>query len=77
MAQMTLSMLDTAIINAHESGDRSGIMALYHEAALRFEEDGLVDGAAFFLTQAYVFALEAGDSLATDIAAKLRAMGRL
>ena len=40
------------------------------------ESSGNIDGAAFFLTHAYVFALESGDNIATELHTKLKSMGR-
>ncbi len=51
--------LDDALLAAHQAGNRAALIALYAQAA----DDG-GPGAAFYLTHAYVFALEAGDSRA-------------
>lgn len=77
MLGSTLETIDSALCAAHASGDSLAIMQLYHEAATQMEARGMVDSAAFFLTHAYVFALEAGHGLAGDLAAKLHQMGRL
>jgi hypothetical protein len=50
--------LDAALLDAHARGDRAALIALYADAA-----DAAMDptARAFYLTHAYVFALEAGD----------------
>ena len=65
--------LDAAMIRAHETGDRAALVALYAQAA-----DGAkdLDAACFFLTHAYVFALEAGAQEARTLHARLVAHGR-
>ncbi len=64
------------ILDAHASGDRREIALLYAEAASRAERSGDGDRAGFFLTQAWIFALEAGDPLADELRARLVAQGR-
>jgi len=65
--------LDTRLIAAHEAGDRRALIGLYAEAADRMND---LDAACFFLTHAYVFALEAGTSEAAPLHARLTAHGR-
>lgn len=67
---MDRTALDTALLAAHDAGDRGALISLY---ALAAEGDGT--GAAFYLTHAYVFALEAGDPRAMTLRARLLAMG--
>jgi hypothetical protein len=68
-----MSALDAALLCAHEAGDRAALIALYTKAA-----DTVPDpvAAAFFLTHAYVFALEAGAPEARALHARLKAAGR-
>jgi hypothetical protein len=63
--------LDAALLAAHAAGDHAALITLYAEAA------GAATGvaAAFYLTHAYVFALEAGDPRAPDLKARLVARG--
>ena len=63
--------LHAALLSAHGRGDRAALVGLYAQAA------GAADGAArtFFLTQAWVFALEAGDSRAAALKADLVRLG--
>jgi hypothetical protein len=64
--------LDAALIEAHARGDRAGLIALYAEAA---DTAGDTRARAFYLTHAYVFALEAGDPRAAALKARLVAEG--
>ncbi|SEK47043.1 hypothetical protein SAMN05443999_101488 [Roseovarius azorensis] len=65
--------LDTAMIRAHEMGDRAALIALYAQAAGGAQD---LDAACFYLTHAYVFALEAGALEAKTLHARLVAHGR-
>ncbi|MEL6621196.1 MAG: hypothetical protein AAFP16_20160 [Pseudomonadota bacterium] len=64
--------LNSALLAAHDRGDRAAMVALYRAAA----DTDDPDRRAFFLTQALVFALEAGHADAAAIRAELVAMGR-
>ena len=68
--------LEQKLLDAHDAGKTSVLAALYSEAAELAEHAGETDRACFFLTQAWIFALEAGDPLANDIRARLVAQGR-
>ena len=63
--------LDAALLRAHAAGDRTALAGLYAEAA------GTVAGpaAAFYLTHAYVHALEAGDPRAEGLRTRLVEIG--
>jgi electron transfer flavoprotein alpha/beta subunit len=65
--------LDARLLAAHAAGDRAGLIALYEEAARGANTD---TARSFYLTHAYVFALEAGDPHAEDLRRDLVAMGR-
>lgn len=65
--------LDAQVLAAHAAGDRAALAALYAKAAAMAPER---DAEAFYLTQAYVYALEAGDSAAKTLHARLAALGR-
>jgi hypothetical protein len=69
--------LEARIIAAHEAGDGVGLAKCYGEAADSAETEGDIDRACFFLTQAMVFALEAGLASAADFEGRLRAYGRV
>ena len=68
--------LDGAILEAHERGDGRTLSGLYREAADRLERTGNIDAACFFLTQAYVFALETGLPTAKTLHGRLHSHGR-
>jgi len=69
---MDRSALDAGLLAAHENGDTALLVRLYLKAA-----DGTEDAAAsaFYLTHAYVFALEAGLEEVASIRARLVAQG--
>ncbi|MBS4011557.1 MAG: hypothetical protein KGZ72_12495 [Roseovarius sp.] len=65
--------LDSAMIRAHATGDRAALITLYTQAA---DRANTLDAACFFLTHAYIFALEAGALEAARLHARLVAHGR-
>ena len=69
--------LDTALRDAHHTGDAVRISALYGRAGDLFDAAGDIDAACFFYTQAYVFALEAGLRDAQIFNARLKARNRI
>ena len=64
--------LEAALLDAHRQGDGAALARLYAEAAEVHEGER----AAFYLTHAYVFALEAGLDIAAAYHAKLKSWGR-
>lgn len=68
-----MSDLQDRLLAAHDTDDRRALVALYTEAADQAEVD---EARYFYLTHAYVFALELGDTRACDLRARLRAAGR-
>ena len=72
-----LADLEARLLAAHEADSPCTLATLYAEAAEITDQNGATDQAAFFLTQAWIFALEAGRSDAETLAAKLRRMKRL
>jgi hypothetical protein len=68
--------LDAALLDAHARGDVTALIGLYARAADRAEQAGAAEPAAFFRTQAWVFALEAGDARAPCLHAALARAGR-
>ena len=68
--------LQAALLAAHAAGDRAELVRLYGEAADAAETEGDIDRAAFFLTHAWIFALEAGDAAAPELKHRLAAWGR-
>lgn len=68
-----MSALDDRLLNAHAAGDIRALAALYEQAADAQTE---TEAAAFFLTHAYVHALEAGLPAAARLRQRLIDMGR-
>lgn len=65
--------LDQRLLDAHQDEDRAALVALYEKAADCAEA---VEARSFYLTHAYVFALEVGHSHATALHARLKRLGR-
>lgn len=65
--------LDAQMIAAHAVHDLRALVRLYTQAA---DQSNDVDAACFFLTHAYIFALEAGAIEAAALHARLKAHGR-
>lgn len=68
-----MSDLDDRLLAAHAHGDRAALVALYTEAA---EAAGDDQARYFYLTHAYVYALEAGAPEAPALRTRLVAAGR-
>jgi len=64
------STLDAQLLKAHAQGDTRALIALYTEAA-----NTVAEGEAFYLTHAYVFALECGAPEVPALHARLAALG--
>ncbi|OSQ52108.1 hypothetical protein [Marivita geojedonensis] len=65
--------LDEALLAAHDREDGPALIQLYEQAA---NEAGDEQASGFFLTHAYVFALECGDARADTLRRRLAKMGR-
>ena len=61
------------MLAAHAAGDKRTLVELYVQAA---EQVDGVDAACFYLTHAYIFALDIGDPRAAALKARLAAHGR-
>ncbi len=75
MSNQNIGPLNEALLAAHVAGDNETLVRLYRaagEAALDTDE---VQGC-FYLTHAYVFALEAGLAEAEELRMMLAARGR-
>lgn len=68
-----MSDLNDKMLAAHAEDDRDALISLYAQAAAGAAD---VDAKCFFLTHAYVFALEAADPRAQGLRAQLVAHGR-
>ena len=69
-----MSTLQARLLAAHDADDRRALVALYTEAA---DKAGDVDAACFYLTHAYIFALDTGDPAAELLYARLKAQDRV
>ena len=76
MLPLNRDELDQALLNAHARGDRASLITLYEQAGTMAGYDGADEAAGFYLTHAYVFALEAGDGRAGELYQRLRAAGK-
>jgi len=65
--------LDRRMVSAHAANDHRRLIRLYTEAAETVND---FDAACFYLTHAYVYALEAGAPEAVGLHARLKAHGR-
>ncbi|MEL6586806.1 MAG: hypothetical protein AAFY65_17305 [Pseudomonadota bacterium] len=63
--------LDAALLRAHAEDDRAALITLYGQAA----QCAVGTAKAFYLTHAWVFALEAGDPRAPELETVLARMG--
>jgi len=68
--------LDAALLAAHHDQDNTALIALYSQAADQAENAGDTNAACFFLTHAYVFALEEGSANANALHIRLKEHGR-
>ena len=65
--------LDNALLAAHASGDTDALVSLYTQASDQAETP---DMAGFYLTHAYVFALEMNHPQASELRQRLIDAGR-
>ena len=70
------SHLNDLLLEAHERGDHQDLVQLYGQAADEKEAAGDTEATCFFLTQAFIFALESGDAAASQLNRRLVAYGR-
>lgn len=68
-----MSALDARLLAAHAQDNADALITLYTEASEQAPEEV---ARAFFLTHAFIYALEAGDARASDLHTRLQAMGR-
>ena len=69
-----MSDLHAFLLAAHASGDQDALIAGYTAAA---DQQDSIDAACFFLTHAYVFALETADPRMSELKSRLAAHGRI
>lgn len=68
--------LQAALLEAHGTGDHLQLVHLYTQAADAREASGDINATCFFLTHAYVFALEQGAEEAVALNKRLADYGR-
>ncbi|UWQ52054.1 hypothetical protein K3720_19400 (plasmid) [Leisingera caerulea] len=73
---MNRDELDRALLQAHEDKDSVELVRLYTLAGDQAEAAGNIDAACFYLTHAFVFALEAGRPEAKELNRRLAERGR-
>jgi len=73
---MSLSDLDAALLAAHSVNDKPRLARLYWTAGDTMLAKGDIDAGCFYLTHAYIFALDCGAPEARDIHKILVAHGR-
>ena len=64
------------LLAAHAAGDKETLVRIYTALADQREAEDAVDAACFYLTQAYVFALEIGHPSVEALHARLVTHGR-
>lgn len=69
--------LDMRLLNAYRSGAPASISEAYCDIAAEAAAAQDADREAFFLTHAFIFALEAGCPKAAILSDRLRTLGRL
>ncbi|MCF2872246.1 hypothetical protein L0664_14315 [Octadecabacter sp. G9-8] len=69
-----MTTLDDDLIAAHAVGDRAALVRLYTYAA---DQTDTTDAACFYLTHAYIFALELGHEDTAKLHARLARHGRV
>jgi hypothetical protein len=70
------SSLDQQLLDAHEENDHPALALLYAQAADKCEQSANIDAACFYLTHAYVFALQEGMAEADALRQRLVKNGR-
>ncbi|WP_264214052.1 hypothetical protein [Leisingera thetidis] len=73
---MERAELDHALLQAHEDKDSAALVRLYTLAGDRAEAAGDINAACFYLTHAFVFALEAGLPETRELNRRLAERGR-
>ncbi len=68
--------LNERLLLAHAEADCDRLVSLYREAADRAEAAGDLDRGCYFLTHAWIFALETARPEAATLKARLVAHGR-
>ncbi|SIT79871.1 hypothetical protein SAMN05421665_1018 [Yoonia rosea] len=69
-----MTPLQDRLLAAHARDDRAALVGLYTEAADAAPD---LNAACFYLTHAYIYALEKGDPAAEQLYHRLKAQGRV
>ena len=69
-----MTSLQERLLAAHARDDRRALVVLYTEAADKTDD---LDAACFYLTHAYIFALEMGDAATQTLYQRLKVHGRV
>ena len=69
--QQACSELDEQLLSAHARDDREALVGLYKQAAAAAESRHDPEAARFYLTHAYVFALDTGSAEYLDLKQRL------
>lgn len=75
--ESSMDVLEVRLLAAHDTGDVATLVMLYLEAADRAAAGYHIEKECFFLTHAWIFALEIGDPLADMLRARLARNGRV
>ena len=67
-----MNALNDQLLAAHATGDQISMVRLYTQAG---DQAPSAEAAAFYLTQAYIYALDAGAPQALDLHARLVTLG--
>ena len=76
-ATVTGMRLQAALLSAHALDDRAALVELYSEAAKFAEAEQDIGRACFFLTHAWIFALETDHEMRDVLRDKLALHGRV
>ena len=68
--------IENEMLKAHTKNNVKELVRLYKQAGEMKQNENDEDAEAFFLTHAYVFALESGDAHAHEICNRLVSLGR-
>lgn len=74
---MDLTALDQQLLQAHAEDDKAALVRLYTLAGDERETARDIDAACFYLTHAFVFALESGAPEAPGLNRRLYVHGRV
>ena len=68
--------LEAALLAAHATGENPALVTLYAQAGKMRLAAAEVDAGCFYLTQAYIYALDCGHEKSAELHAILRNYGR-